>query len=132
MSYTVIHGRLHRNVVRWKDKVCPSLTAKQLAKDKAKQKGIKGGNCNVTACQRPGAAWWNTSTRCYYCTACAREINRWSRHDEGYDICYPSMEAVIAAKAKFTGGYQGDQAAHQESKHDYQETTKEGHRLESH
>lgn len=65
-------------------------------------KGQKDGNCNVTACQRPGAYWWNTSTRAYYCTSCAREINRWSQHDEGYDICWPSKEAAIEAKAMFT------------------------------
>lgn len=38
-------------------------------------KGIKDGNCNVTACQRPGATFFNKSTRKYYCRACAKEIN---------------------------------------------------------
>lgn len=68
----------------------------------AKFKGVKDGNCNVTACQKPGASWWNTSTRRYYCGHCAREINRWSQHDEGYDICYTSEEAAIVANAMFT------------------------------
>lgn len=31
--------------------------------------------CNRTACQKPGAAWWNTSTRAYYCADCAKAIN---------------------------------------------------------
>jgi hypothetical protein len=31
--------------------------------------------CNRTACQKPGAVWWNTSTRAYYCTDCAKAIN---------------------------------------------------------
>jgi hypothetical protein len=31
--------------------------------------------CNRTACRAPGAIWWNTSTRAYYCTPCAHRIN---------------------------------------------------------
>ena len=38
-------------------------------------KGASGGNCNVTACQKPGANYFNKSNRKYYCAACAREIN---------------------------------------------------------
>lgn len=38
-------------------------------------KGEKNGSCNLTACQRPGANYFNKSTRKYYCAACAREIN---------------------------------------------------------
>ena len=38
-------------------------------------KGKKGGRCNVTACQKPGAMWFNKSTEAYYCEDCAREIN---------------------------------------------------------
>lgn len=38
-------------------------------------KGKKGGRCNVTACQQPGAWYFNKSTRAYYCQDCAREIN---------------------------------------------------------
>lgn len=39
-------------------------------------KGQQGGSCNVTACQEPGATWFNTSTRAFYCPSCARKINR--------------------------------------------------------
>lgn len=35
----------------------------------------QGGACNVTACQKPGAEYWNTSTRAWYCEKCARAIN---------------------------------------------------------
>ena len=41
----------------------------------AKLKGIQGGNCNRTACQLPGANWYNKSTRAYYCPQCAKDIN---------------------------------------------------------
>ncbi len=42
----------------------------------ADHKGVKGHNCNRTACQTAGAVWWNTSTRSWYCTQCAFEINK--------------------------------------------------------
>ncbi len=38
-------------------------------------KGIKDGNCNVTDCQKPGATYYNKSTKKYYCKACAEMIN---------------------------------------------------------
>jgi hypothetical protein len=39
-------------------------------------KGIKGGSCNVTACQRPNSAvYFNKSTKRYYCAECAHHIN---------------------------------------------------------
>lgn len=31
--------------------------------------------CARSACRAPGATWWNTSTRAYYCTPCAHRIN---------------------------------------------------------
>lgn len=107
MSYTVIKGKLvkvRRN--RWIGGSNIGQIVKQNAEEskKAALKGKQGGNCNVTACQKPGATWWNTSTRAYYCAHCANEINRWSKHDEGYEICYPSESAAIAAKAMFTAG----------------------------
>ena len=48
--------------------------ALEIEKDPA-LKGIKGGNCNVTACQKPGALFFNKSTKKYYCKDCATEIN---------------------------------------------------------
>jgi hypothetical protein len=38
-------------------------------------KGDFNGSCNVTACQRPVANFYNKSTKRYYCVDCAREIN---------------------------------------------------------
>lgn len=40
-------------------------------------KGRKGGSCNRTACQKPGADYFNKSTEKYYCGPCADMIN-WS------------------------------------------------------
>jgi hypothetical protein len=40
-------------------------------------KGVKGGSCNVTACQLPDSAhWFNHSTLRWYCEVCATELNR--------------------------------------------------------
>lgn len=39
-------------------------------------KGVKGQLCNRSACQSPGAYWFNHSTRSYYCGTCADLINR--------------------------------------------------------
>ena len=40
-------------------------------------KGLKGGSCNRTACQKPlvNGSYWNKSTERYYCAECAIEIN---------------------------------------------------------
>jgi hypothetical protein len=52
-------------------------------------KGVFDGNCNIEDCQQPiaGNNWYNTSTRAYYCTKCARQINYWSMRDERKTIC---------------------------------------------
>lgn len=48
----------------------------QTDKPHGEGKGEKGKNCNREACQAPGAYWYNHSTQRYYCTTCARLINR--------------------------------------------------------
>jgi len=45
-------------------------------------KGIKGGNCNRTACQKPGARYFNKSTLAYYCRECAEAINKSQDEDD--------------------------------------------------
>lgn len=45
-------------------------------------KGVKDGNCNRTACQRPGASWYNRVTQAWYCPHCARLINSHCGKDE--------------------------------------------------
>ena len=37
-------------------------------------KGVEGGNCNRSACQMPGADYYNLSTQKYYCRECAYDI----------------------------------------------------------
>lgn len=39
-------------------------------------KGKYMGNCNITACQQPGATWWNRGSMAWYCRSCAKDINR--------------------------------------------------------
>ena len=37
-------------------------------------KGKEGKNCNRTACQAPGAYFFNKGTRAWYCRHCAEQI----------------------------------------------------------
>jgi hypothetical protein len=39
-------------------------------------KGQFNGNCNITSCQKPGANWFNHSTRAYYCSSCGNRLNK--------------------------------------------------------
>ena len=50
-------------------------------------KGFLGGSCNRTACQAPGAIWYNHSTQEHYCYNCAMDLNRYHHKDtmELYD-----------------------------------------------
>lgn len=50
-------------------------------------KGEKGGECNRTACDASPAFWFNSSTRAYYCVACAARINYWSKRDHEVILC---------------------------------------------
>ena len=57
-------------------------------------KGVHGGACNRSACQRPGANHYNDQTGAYYCPRCAQAINSWSRNDLGRDICTRAPETA--------------------------------------
>ena len=57
-------------------------------------KGLKGeynGICNRTACQQPGATFFNHSTLKFYCPSCAHTINEYNRAEAmtyfGHDLC---------------------------------------------
>lgn len=50
-------------------------------KDELAGKGEKGQRCNRTACQAPGAYWYNHSTHKYYCGTCADLINDANKGD---------------------------------------------------
>ena len=49
-------------------------------------KGVLGGNCNRTTCQKPGATWYNKGSYKYYCRACAKLINS-SPCEDGSVLC---------------------------------------------
>lgn len=58
-------------------------------------KGHELGSCNRTACQRPGADWFNHSTQAYYCRRCADWLNtdpvnrEFAHRHYGHDLCTP-------------------------------------------
>jgi hypothetical protein len=64
-------------------------------------KGEQGGSCNRTACQRPGAVWFHQDTRRWYCTTCARELNRANHADAmriyGSELLHIDREACVIA-----------------------------------
>ena len=63
------------------------LTAMR-ATPKGPTKGIEA--CNREACQaliKPGHRWWNSETRAWYCTSCARRINEACRQSGINEIC---------------------------------------------
>lgn len=51
-------------------------------------KGQFRGRCNVTACQKPGADYWNLSTRAWYCRDCADKIN----YNPAEIVCIPHYQ----------------------------------------
>ncbi len=62
-------------------------------------KGALHGLCNRSACLKPGANWFNHSTREHYCEECAKLLNEHNRKDAiemfGHDLCthvYSHME----------------------------------------
>ncbi|MDR9847063.1 hypothetical protein [Herbaspirillum huttiense] len=102
MAYTVIRGKLVKMERSWRTgnkSLAVTIREHTEAEQKKALKGVMGGNCNVTACQKPGATWWNIGSRAYYCRSCAEAINRdgCRRYGEP-DICFPSMEEGEAAK----------------------------------
>lgn len=56
-----------------------------------KDKGNYMGSCNRTSCQKPGAEYFNHSTRAYYCQECAEILNRENHTDAqrlyGHELC---------------------------------------------
>ncbi len=54
--------------------------------------------CNRTACQKPGATWWNPSTLAYYCQSCAIKINK---HNPG--LCQPPRLQAVEVTTKRAG-----------------------------
>ena len=61
-------------------------------------KGHRNGSCNVTACQGPGATFFNQSTRAWYCPKCASEINDFKPTQEDSMKLYGRPELCITSK----------------------------------
>ena len=60
-------------------------------------KGLRGGSCNRTACQEPGATFFNHYTEFWYCRHCAQLINK--ANPEGWPIG-SGISAVISMEAR--------------------------------
>ncbi len=65
---------------------------------KTVEKGTYMGNCNRTACQKPGAEYYNHSTQKYYCEECAESINLANWKDAqrlfGHALCTRSEHKI--------------------------------------
>ncbi len=69
------------------------LRVSPTSKPDKSDKGLKGGSCNRQACQRPGANYFNHSTRAYYCKTCADWLNtdkfnrEYAEKNFGHPLC---------------------------------------------
>lgn len=57
-------------------------------------KGLRLGSCNRTACQGPGAYWYNRTMSAWYCTSCANMIN-YQPLPNGEYLCILNEEARL-------------------------------------
>jgi hypothetical protein len=56
------------------NKTAPAVTDRS-KKEFPADKGFWGGSCNMSACLRPGATWYNHGSLKYYCRSCAHDLN---------------------------------------------------------
>lgn len=70
-------------------------------------KGMAGELCNREACQKPGAYWYNNSTRMYYCAECAYLINKEATRFHENTLCYDLTEEIGVIKQGGTPFYNG-------------------------
>jgi hypothetical protein len=74
-------------------------------------KGKYKGNCNREVCQKPGAIWYNHSTRMYYCIDCARDINEATYPESmrlyGHELCTLQEEkgSILMSEPAFGHSY---------------------------
>jgi len=71
----------------------PFSFTQTMAKDPA-LKGVKDGNCNITACQSPGAHFWNRVMNKYYCHHCAGDMHRFALR-VGEETLFPNFDAEL-------------------------------------
>lgn len=61
-------------------------------------KGTRGGNCNITACQSPGAIYMNVGHgNAFYCRPCAYDINKYNQGSDGFTL-FPAFEEMEARR----------------------------------
>lgn len=58
-----------------------------------KEKGARGGLCNMEACLEPGAWHYNRGSLAWYCTACAKKPN-WHNSDVKFEDGRPMVVHV--------------------------------------
>lgn len=75
-----------------------------------KLKGIYGGNCNRTACQKPRATWFNLNTSAFYCAECGMAINRACERD--HQELYGTKNGVFNADRRANEEIVGKRAVH--------------------
>jgi hypothetical protein len=71
-----------------------------LAREKPEHpdKGKDGGRCNRRACQEPGAYYYNSGTRKYYCWVCAKLIQNAHADNRSlfaFPLTYDLREEVV-------------------------------------
>lgn len=71
-------------------------------------KGHLNGCCNRSACLKPGAAFWNTSTEAYYCADCARDITDFAKRVDGFHICFPTTGDEATDQKTYRFGLDAD------------------------
>lgn len=83
-----------RNIIEHlRSKNLPSYARDKERAKKPLNKGLYLGSCNRISCLKPGANWYNHSTLCYYCEACAHWLNNdvGNKKDSmeywGHDLC---------------------------------------------
>lgn len=78
-----------------------ALVSPEVQKPDPKLKGKYNGNCNRTACQKPGATWFNLNTSAFYCASCGMDINRACERDH-IDL-YGTKNGVFNADRRADG-----------------------------
>lgn len=91
MGYITLNGKVVK--VSKQKSASTAFTASEIisrkidTSKKLKLKGVKGKNCNVTACQKPPAVYFNSVMKAWYCESCSKEINHYSRTIVEVPLC---------------------------------------------
>lgn len=120
MAYMSVNGRLVKVQKKQRGNLAPvdwppsaaARSEREAAPRLAMDRGVFGGSCNITHCQRPNSAtWFNHSTRKYYCPSCARTLNfdHFNRKDAmemwGHFLCTEGERIEAASYAEIHEHY---------------------------